>query len=133
LVRFYSKDIFLIVLIFEGAFFGAFAAGYCDPLGRRGTLVLGSILFLVGGILQTAAEAIGMLYVGHLIAGFGIGILVEIVPQFQAEISHASIRGIVTSLQQAMLGIGALAANWIGYGCFTRWQNTGVSAQWRIP
>jgi MFS family permease len=74
-----------------------------------------------------------MLYVGRLFAGFGIGILVEIVPQFQAEISHASIRGIITSLQQAMLGVGALAANWIGYGCFTRWQNTGISAQWRIP
>jgi MFS family permease len=78
--------------------------------------------------LQTAAEAIGMLYVGRLFAGFGIGILVEIVPQFQAEISNASIRGIITSLQQAMLGVGALAANWIGYGCFTRWQNTGISA-----
>jgi MFS family permease len=117
----------------EGAFFGAFAAGYCDPLGRRGTLVLGSALFLIGGILQTAAEAISMLYIGRLFSGFGIGILVEIVPQFQAEISHASIRGIVTSLQQAMLGIGALAASWIGYGCFTRWENTGISAQWRIP
>jgi len=123
----------LIILILSGGFFGAFAAGYCDPLGRRGTLVLGSALFLVGGVLQTAAETIGMLYVGRLFAGFGIGILVEIVPQFQAEIAHASIRGIVTSLQQAMLGVGALAANWIGYGCFTRWANTGVSAQWRIP
>jgi predicted MFS family arabinose efflux permease len=40
------------------------------------------LLFFVGGILQTAAEAIGMLYVGRLFTGFGIGILVEIVPQF---------------------------------------------------
>lgn len=74
-----------------------------------------------------------MLYAGRLIAGFGIGILVEIVPQFQAEIAHASIRGIVTSLQQAMLGIGALSATWIGYGTYTRWLDTGNSAQWRIP
>lgn len=116
-----------------GGFFGAWGAGYCDPLGRRGTLALGSALFLVGGTLQTAAEAISMLYVGRLFAGFGIGILVEIVPQFQAEIAHASIRGIVTSLQQTMLGIGALCATWIGYGCFTRWEDTGNSAQWRIP
>lgn len=116
-----------------GGFFGAFGAGYCDPLGRRGTLALGSCLFLVGGILQTAAEAIAMLYIGRLIAGFGIGILVEVVPIFQAEISHASIRGILTSLQQTMLGIGSLAASWIGYGCFNHWANTGDSAQWRIP
>ncbi|KAG0648207.1 High-affinity glucose transporter [Hyphodiscus hymeniophilus] len=122
-----------VALFTGGGFFGAWGAGYCDPLGRRGTLALGSGLFIIGGILQTAAEAIPMLYVGRLFAGFGIGILVEIVPQFQAEISHASIRGIVTSLQQTMLGIGSLAASWIGYGCFTRWENTGDSAQWRIP
>jgi MFS family permease len=62
-----------------------------------------------------------------------VGILVMIVPVFQSEISHAKIRGILISLQQAMLGIGALAASWIGYGCFTHWQGTGDSAQWRIP
>jgi len=118
---------------FAGGFFGAFAAGFCTPLGRRGTLLLGSLFFLVGGILQTAAETVGMMYAGRLIAGFGIGILVMIVPIFQAEISHASIRGILISLQQTMLGIGALAAAWIGYGCFTRFANTGISAQWRIP
>lgn len=120
-------------MVSPGAFFGAFGAGYCDPIGRRGSLALGAVLFLVGGILQTAAKAVGMLYVGRLIAGFGIGLLVEMVPIFQAEIAHASIRGIVTSLQQAMLGIGALAASWIGYGCYTHWENTGNSAQWRIP
>ncbi|RFU30676.1 hypothetical protein B7463_g5661, partial [Scytalidium lignicola] len=123
----------IVALFTAGGFFGAFGAGFCDPLGRRGTLLLGSALFLVGGILQTAAETVSMLYVGRLFAGFGIGILVEIVPQFQAEISHANIRGIVTSLQQTMLGIGSLAANWIGYGCFTHWANTGISAQWRLP
>lgn len=116
-----------------GAFFGAGGAGFTDPLGRRMTLTLGASIFIVGSILQTAAEAIAMLYVGRLVAGVGIGVLVEVIPIFQAEISHAKIRGILTSLQQAMLGIGSLAATWIGYGCFTRWENTGNSAQWRIP
>lgn len=74
-----------------------------------------------------------MLYTGRLIAGLGIGILTMIIPIFQAEISHAHIRGILISLQQTMLGIGALSASWIGYGCFHRWENTGNSAQWRIP
>ncbi|KUI61603.1 High-affinity glucose transporter [Cytospora mali] len=123
----------VVALFTAGAFFGAFAAGFTDPLGRRGTLVLGALLFIVGGILQTAAEVIAMLYVGRILAGFGIGILVEVIPIFQAEISHASIRGILTSLQQTMLGIGSLAASWIGYGCYTRWYLTGNSAQWRIP
>lgn len=49
---------------------------------------------------------------------------------YQSEISHPSIRGRVTGLQQFMLGIGALLAGWITYGCYT---NLTTDAQWRIP
>lgn len=128
-----TKSGTVVALFTAGAFFGAFAAGFCDSLGRRGGLLLGSLIYLIGGILQTAAHAVAMLYLGRLIAGFGIGILVQIVPLFQAEISHASIRGIIISLQQTMLGLGSLAASWIGYGCYTRWEHGSSTAQWRIP
>jgi hypothetical protein len=37
--------------------------------------------------------------------------LVMIVPMYQAEIAHPSIRGRVTGLQQFMLGIGAAVAS----------------------
>lgn len=39
-----------------------------------------------------------------------------IVPLYQAELVHPSIRGRVTALQQFMLGVGALSAAWISYG-----------------
>jgi hypothetical protein len=39
-----------------------------------------------------------------------------IVPMYQAELCHPSIRGRVTALQQFMLGVGALSAAWISYG-----------------
>lgn len=123
----------VVALFTAGAFFGAYAAGFTDPLGRRATLALGSVIFIVGGVLQTAGVNIGMLYFSRLLAGFGIGILVEAVPIFQAEIAHARIRGILGSLQQTMLGIGSLAASWIGYGCEYTWAETGNSIQWRLP
>ncbi|OJI98003.1 hypothetical protein ASPVEDRAFT_79673 [Aspergillus versicolor CBS 583.65] len=123
----------VVALFTAGAFFGAYGAGFTDPLGRRTTLALGSVLFIVGGVLQTASMNIGMLYFSRIFAGFGIGILVESVPMFQAEIAHARIRGILGSLQQTMLGIGALAASWIGYGCEHHWSDTGNSVQWRLP
>ncbi|KAL4980438.1 general substrate transporter [Aspergillus desertorum] len=123
----------VVALFTAGAFFGAFGAGFTDPLGRRTTLVLGSVLFIIGGIIQTAAVNLGMLYFSRIFSGFGIGVLVEMVPMFQAEIAHARIRGILGSLQQTMLGIGSLAASWIGYGCEHHWANTGNSVQWRLP
>jgi MFS family permease len=45
------------------------------------------------------------------VGGLGVGFLVMIVPMYQAEISHPSIRGRVTGLQQFMLGIGAVVAS----------------------
>jgi len=39
-----------------------------------------------------------------------------IVPMYQAELCHPSIRGMVTTLQQFMLGIGALIATSVSYG-----------------
>lgn len=102
-----------IVSIFTGgAFFGAMFAGATgDWLGRRMTIMVGSIIFILGSALQTAATNFGFLYAGRAIAGLGIGFMVMIIPLYQAEIAHPSIRGRVTALQQFMLGLGALTAS----------------------
>ncbi|TKW50578.1 putative metabolite transport protein CsbC [Colletotrichum tanaceti] len=85
----------LVVSMFTaGAFFGAGAAGPLgDRLGRRGTIVTGALFFLVGGGLQTGARDIHMMWVGRLISGLGVGALCMIVPLYQAELAHPSIRG----------------------------------------
>lgn len=47
-----------------------------------------------------------------------VGFLVMIIPLYQAELCHPSIRGRVTTLQQFMLGIGALIASTTSWGAF---------------
>jgi MFS family permease len=79
--------------------------------------MIGAIVFCIGGGLQTGAVNMGYLYSGRAIAGLGIGVLVMIVPLYQAEIAHPAIRGRITGLQQFMLGIGAAVAS--GYGAFS--------------
>ncbi|CAA9960662.1 Sugar transporter STL1 [Pyrenophora teres f. maculata] len=113
-----SNETGAVVSVFTGgAFFGAaFAGPLGDYLGRRLTIMIGSIVFCLGGALQTGAQHIGYLYAGRILAGVGIGSLVMIVPMYQSEMVHPSIRGRVTALVQFMLGIGALAAAWISYG-----------------
>lgn len=61
-----------------------------------------------------------------------VGFLVMIVPLYQAEIAHPSIRGRVTALQQFMLGIGAFIAAWCTYGTNNN-MSANTSAQWRVP
>lgn len=65
---------------------------------------------MLGGVLQASAQNISYMYSGRVIAGLGVGILVMIVPLYQAEIAHPAIRGRITGLQQLMLGIGATVA-----------------------
>ncbi|TVY63285.1 MFS glucose transporter mfs1 [Fusarium oxysporum f. sp. cubense] len=123
----------LIVSLFTGgAFVGAaLAAPTADYYGRRATLFVGAVVFLIGGIVQTAAQGLSFLWGGRFVAGLGVGFLVMIVPLYQAELAHPSIRGRVTALQQFMLGMGAFLAAWITYGTFVG--VTTNSGQWRIP
>ncbi|PGH27372.1 hypothetical protein AJ80_00850 [Polytolypa hystricis UAMH7299] len=123
----------LVVSMFTtGAFFGAALAGPSgDYLGRRMTIVIGSVIFVLGGGLQTGAQNIQYLWSGRFLAGLGVGFLVMIVPLYQAELCHPSIRGRVTALQQFMLGVGALCAAWISYGTYVGFDETN-SAQWRV-
>lgn len=59
-----------------------------------------------------------------------VGVLTMIIPLYQAELAHPSIRGRITALQQFMLGVGSLAAAWISYGTYVGFSPDN-NAQWR--
>ncbi|KAK9470238.1 general substrate transporter [Dipodascopsis tothii] len=122
----------LVVSLFTvGAFVGAFIAGYMsDFAGRRATIAYATVIFIFGGAMQCGAQNISYLFAGRFIGGMGVGLLTMIIPLYQAELAHPSIRGRVTALQQFFLGIGALVASWIGYGCYISFAD---NRQWRIP
>ena len=77
-----DTQIGLVVSMFTtGAFFGAaFAGPSGDWLGRRWTIVGGSVIFVLGGSLQTGAQNLGYLWSGRFLAGLGVGFLTMIVP-----------------------------------------------------
>ncbi|GAM89638.1 hypothetical protein ANO11243_076770 [Dothideomycetidae sp. 11243] len=121
-----------VVSVFTGgAFCGAGIAGIvADRLGRRKTIILGALIFCLGGAIQTSAQNLGYLYGGRVVAGVGVGILVMIIPLYQAEIAHPAIRGRLTGLQQLFIGLGATTAVYTAYGTV---KNYSSDAQWRIP
>lgn len=81
---------FVVSIFLLGAWITSYPASwFMDKLGRRWTIEIGSCVFIVGGILQTAAQNIAMLLVGRVIAGFGIGFLSTVLPVYTAELSRA--------------------------------------------
>jgi hypothetical protein len=58
--------------IFIGGFFGPLVSGIIsDRLGRRPAIFWGSVITLVGVLLQTAAQDIAMFVVARIVLGFG--------------------------------------------------------------
>jgi len=100
-----------------GSFVGALAVSQLgDRLGRKKTIMLASIIWVIGSILQCASVNRGMLVVGRIISGLSVGISSTIVPVYQSEITAPSIRGRMVSLQQWSITWGILIQYFIQFG-----------------
>ena len=61
--------------IFIGGFWGPIVSGIMsDRLGRRPALFWGSVITLIGVLLQTAAQNIAMFVVARIVLGFGTAV-----------------------------------------------------------
>ena len=70
-----------------GALFGALHVGWmCEARGRKETMYLASAVNVVGGALETGSVNMAMFLVSRFIAGWGIGMMVVLIPIYQAEI-----------------------------------------------
>lgn len=123
----------VVSLLTAGCFFGSIIAAYLnDRIGRRYSLMIFSLVFLIGASIQVGAHhAIGMIYGGRVVAGLGIGGMSAITPVFVSENCPPEIRGRVAGLFQEFLVIGSTFAYWLDYGVSLR-VSPGTQ-QWRIP
>ena len=86
------------ILTNNRTFFGAIIAGdLADFIGRRFTIILGCLIFTVGGILETASTGLGVMVAGRLIAGLGVGFISSIVILYMSEIAPKKVRGAVVA------------------------------------
>ncbi|KAF2730776.1 MFS quinate transporter-like protein QutD [Polyplosphaeria fusca] len=124
-----------IVSTFQaGCFFGAlFTFPIAEKLGRKKTIMLAGLVFLVGGTLMTAAQgSLNLIYAGRAIAGLGIGASSLTVPVYIAEVAPPSIRGRLVGIFEIASQGGGMLGFWINYAT-DRTINVGNKAQWVIP
>ncbi|KAI7851560.1 general substrate transporter [Circinella umbellata] len=117
-------------LMGTGAVIGCIIAGWMsDRWGRRDSVAIASLVFIVGGVLQTASVHISMQLVGRFISGLSVGACSVLSPMYNAELAPKEIRGRLVGFQQLMINTGLLLSGWIGFG--TNYITTDWS--WRIP
>uniref|UniRef100_A0A2P2Q5X8 Uncharacterized protein MANES_15G030700 n=1 Tax=Rhizophora mucronata TaxID=61149 RepID=A0A2P2Q5X8_RHIMU len=84
--------------------------------GRRASIIVGSISFFLGAVLNASAVNISMLIIGRILLGVGIGFGNQAVPLYLSEMAPAKVRGAVNQLFQLTTCLGILIANLINYG-----------------
>jgi sugar porter (SP) family MFS transporter len=101
-----------------GSWLGALVSGFLsDHLGRKTSIQIGAIIWIVGSIISCAAINIPMLIVGRVINGFSVGICSAQVPVYITEIAPPSKRGRLVGMQQWAITWGIMIMFFICYGC----------------
>ena len=120
----------MVAILEVGAFVASISVGRIgDLIGRRRTILYGSLVFVVGGACQTFANGMPMMLVGRIIAGLGVGALSTIVPVYQSEISPPHNRGKLACIEFTGNVAGYAASVWVDYFC----SYTQNDYAWRVP
>jgi major inositol transporter-like SP family MFS transporter len=98
-------------LLFPGAALGALSGGrLADTLGRRGTLLVCALLFLVGALGCAVAPTVGFMVVARVILGLGVGAAAVTCPLYLAEMAPAHLRGRMVTINELMIVTGQMLA-----------------------
>ncbi|KAJ8115126.1 hypothetical protein OPT61_g3153 [Boeremia exigua] len=100
-----------------------------DKIGRRHSISLGSVILIVGTILQTCSVNIAMFLASRLILGTGIPFAVSGASQLMAELAHPRERPVLSGLFNVSWFVGAILAAGITLGTY----NIPNNWAWRIP
>lgn len=109
---------FVVAAVPIGALLGAAVSGFfAQRLGRRGSLLFTSLLFVLGTLAAALAPTIGWVEAGRLLMGIAIGISAMVAPLYLSEISPPQMRGTVIFLFQLAITVGILVAFLINLIC----------------
>ncbi|KAK2773802.1 hypothetical protein FQN52_004511 [Onygenales sp. PD_12] len=100
-----------------GSWLGALTSGFLsDIFGRKKSIMIGAIIWIIGSIIVCASQNIAMLIVGRIINGFSVGICSAQVPVYISELAPPSRRGRLVGAQQWAITWGIMIMFYISYG-----------------
>ncbi|XP_065851802.1 sugar transporter ERD6-like 5 isoform X1 [Euphorbia lathyris] len=98
-----------------GGVIGALLNGtIADMIGRRFTMLVSQLFFIIGWLAIALAQDAWLLDLGRLIIGVAVGINIYVVPVYIAEITPKDIRGAFTSANQFMTSCGLSLTYFVG-------------------
>ena len=106
-----SQQEWVVSSMMFGAAVGAVGSGWLNfRIGRKYSLMIGAILFVVGSLFSAFAPDVEILILSRVLLGLAVGIASYTAPIYLSEIAPEKIRGSMISMYQLMITIGILAA-----------------------
>lgn len=94
-----------------GAAFGALFSGVLSShLGRRKTILISAVNFVIGALLCAFAPNEHILIIARFILGIAVGVASFTAPLYLSEVSPGTVRGSMISMYQLMITIGIVLA-----------------------
>ena len=111
--------------ILLGAVIGALTCSVLsERRGRRGTLLMLAVVFVVGALWCALSPGPVWLSLGRLVLGFAVGGATQTAPMYVAELSPPAYRGRLVLCFQIAIGVGILTSTIVG---------AFESVSWRWP
>ncbi len=98
-----------------GALATLFSGPFADRYGRRFSLNLSAVIFIIGVVAVVFSDSFTAVLIGRIVQGVGIGIITIVVPLYLVETMPPSLRGRGVTLFQLCLTFGILLGYVIGY------------------
>jgi sugar porter (SP) family MFS transporter len=105
------------------------APWFAHRFGRRWSIMLGSLIMVVGALIQGFAQHVGMYIVARMLLGVGILFCIISGAALIGELGHPKERAILTSLFNSSYFIGQICAAAIAIGTANMTSNWA----WRLP
>ena len=94
-----------------GAVFGTLISGILsNRFGRRKTILISAVIFVLGSIICSAASDPMILVLSRFFLGIAVGVASFTAPLYLSEISPQRVRGSMISMYQLMITIGIVLA-----------------------
>ncbi|CAL9218383.1 unnamed protein product [Arabidopsis halleri] len=111
LLQLFTSSLYLAALVSSFA-----ASAVTRKYGRKISMFVGGVAFLIGSLFNAFATNVAMLIIGRLLLGVGVGFANQSTPVYLSEMAPAKIRGALNIGFQMAITIGILIANLINYG-----------------
>jgi len=109
--------------ILLGAVIGALTCSrLSESRGRRKTLLLVAVVFVVGALWAALAPNPTMLILGRLVLGFAVGGATQTAPIYVAELSPTKFRGRLVLFFQIAIGVGIVISTIVGATEVINWR-----------